>query len=150
MNGHKQLMSYCYDIATNAQENGNHPFGALLAKGTKIMMTAENTVISSGDITRHAELNLISKATQRWSHKQMNEMTLYSSTEPCAMCSGAIFWSGISSVVFGCSVQTMAKFTTGSFIVPCHHVFDYGNRQINVIGPVLEEVGASIHRGYWQ
>ncbi len=149
MKNHQTYIKKTYELARQSQNNGNHPFGALLVMDGEIISAAENTVVSSGDITQHAELNLVRQASQNWAHKDLQNATLYSSTEPCVMCSGAIFWSGISSVVYGCSAKKMAEITTGSFVVSCSHIFDFGNRTIKTIGPILEEDGATIHRGFW-
>ena len=149
MKNHQHYIKKTYQLALQSQRNGNHPFGALLVMDNQILLTAENTVLTSNDITRHAELNLVSQASQQFNHDELTNTTLYTSTEPCAMCSGAIFWSGITSVVFGCSVQRMSEITTGSFVIPCTHIFDQGTRKVNVIGPILEEDGANIHRGFW-
>lgn len=74
-----------------------HPFGAILVdkESGKVMLEATNTVFKDKDVTRHAELNLCSTASQQFTRKQLLDAILYTSTEPCAMCSGAIYWSGI-------------------------------------------------------
>ncbi len=63
-------------------------------------MEAENTVDGEQDYTGHAETNLIRKAYSQFSPKTLASGTLYTSAEPCAMCSGAIFWGGVDRVVY--------------------------------------------------
>ena len=150
MKNHQDHIKKAYQLAQSAQEHGNHPFGALLVVDGEVVLSSENTVISNNDITRHAELNLVSLATQKFTTKILKKAILYTSTEPCAMCAGAIFWSGISSVVYGCSAKKLGEIATGSFVVPCRDIFKYGNREIAVIGPLLEAQGADIHRGFWK
>ena len=83
-------------VAARARANGNHPFGALLAgPDGKVLAEAENQVVSERDPTRHAELVLVSDVARRWSSDVLAGSTLYTSTEPCAMCAGAIYWAGI-------------------------------------------------------
>ena len=78
-------------VAWRAREHGNHPFGALLVdENNQILMRAENTVNTARDCTGHAETNLVRLASQRYSPEQLARCTLHSSTEPCAMCAGAI------------------------------------------------------------
>jgi tRNA(Arg) A34 adenosine deaminase TadA len=143
------LITKTYQLAQSAQANGNHPFGALLAVDGKIVLTAENSVVTDNDVTRHAELNLVSKATQALDPATLERSILYTSTEPCAMCTGAIFWSGISKIVYGCSAVTLGEIAGGSFVVSCRELLKYGRREISVIGPILEDQGAAIHRMYW-
>src|SRR5215208_1192535 len=83
-------------VAWQARENGNHPFGAVLVdERNRVVLQAENTVVTGRDATGHAETNLVRLATQQFLPEQLMHYTLYSSTEPCAMCAGAIYWSEI-------------------------------------------------------
>ena len=79
------------DVAQLAREHGNHPFGAILVdENNEVLLQAENTVVTENDCTGHAETNLIRLATQHFSLEKLASCTLYTSTEPCAMCAGAI------------------------------------------------------------
>ena len=77
--------------------NGDHPFGALLVKDGEVVLTAVNTVNTDHDNTRHAELNLVSQAMRQFDADFLADCVLYTSTEPCAMCAGAIYWAGITA-----------------------------------------------------
>ena len=146
---HEAYIKKTYQFAISAQEKGNHPFGALLVIESRVILSAENTVITDRDITRHAELNLVSKAARELDPEKLAQSLLYTSTEPCAMCTGAIFWSGISTIVYGCSAALLGEIAGESFVVPCRDLLKYGNRSINIVGPVLENQGAAIHRSFW-
>lgn len=145
----RDLMRLCFDLALEARAKGNHPFGALLALDGRVLLTAENTVNSDHDLTRHAELNLVSQAARQIDPATLSVVTLYTSTEPCAMCAGAIYWAGIPTVVFGCAAETLGAIAGASFVVPCRHLFSFGSRKIEVIGPILAEEAAAVHRGFW-
>ena len=151
MSDHETLIRKTYQLAQSAQANGNQPFGALIAVEGRIILTAENTVVSDNDVTRHAELNLVSKATQALDSATLGRSILYTSAEPCPMCTGAIFWAGISKIVYGCSAVTLGEITGGAFVVPCRELLKYGRkeREISVLGPLLEDQGAAIHRDFW-
>ena len=146
---HEFFIKKTYQLAKSAREKGNHPFGALFVLGNKILFTAENSVNTDNDITRHAELNLVSAITQVLDAESLSQGVLYTSTEPCAMCTGAIFWAGISTIVYGCSATVLGKIAGGNFVVPCRDLLEYGKRPIKVIGPILEDQGANIHRSFW-
>jgi tRNA(Arg) A34 adenosine deaminase TadA len=101
-------------LAHQARENGNHPFGALLADGRgEVVLEAENTVLTEHDCTNHAELNLVRAASRRFAEGQLGDCTLFTSTEPCAMCAGAIYWSGIGRVVFALSGAALTVMVAG-------------------------------------
>ena len=143
------FINQTYQLALKAQSQGDHPFGSLLIIDDKVVLTSENTVVTDNDVTQHAELRLVSLASKQFSVQQLSMATLYTSTEPCAMCAGAIFWSGISKIVYGCSTEKLGEIAGGNFVVPCRDLFKFGKREINIIGPVLEEKGAEIHRNFW-
>src|SRR5215831_5405116 len=91
-------------LAHSARAHGNHPFGALLADETgAVLLEAENTVVTERDCTGHAETNLMRLASRRFGQEQLASCTLYTSTEPCAMCAGAIHWGNVGRVVYALS-----------------------------------------------
>ena len=146
---HEELIRRTIELAAAARGKGNHPFGALLVLDGRILLSAENTVNTDHDITCHAELNLVSRATRQLDPAILAQATLYTSTEPCAMCAGAIYWAAIPTVVFGCPAETLGEMAGASFVIPCRDIFGFGTRQVEVIGPILPEEAAAVHVGFW-
>lgn len=144
------------DIARRARASGNHPFGALLVGDDgDILLEAENTVITARDCTGHAETNLMRLASARFGLDILSRCTLYTSTEPCAMCSGAIYWGEINRVVYGLSEAHLYAITGSNpenlvLALPCREIFQHGQRAIEVIGPLLEEEARVVHLGFWE
>ena len=145
----EKFMQEAIDLAAQARENGNHPFGALLVLDGKVALTAENTVNTDHDVTHHAEMNLVSAAARQFSPDALSKMTLYTSTEPCAMCAGGIYWAGIRKVVYGCTAATLGEMAIGTFVVPCRDLFARGDEETVVVGPVMEETAVVVHLGFW-
>ncbi len=143
------------DVAADARCHGNHPFGALLVDAAgKFLLQAENTVLTAADCTGHAETNLIRQASAAYPPEVLRGATLYTSTEPCAMCSGAIFWSGVGRVVYALSEQGLLELVahlSGDSLLdlPCREVFARGGRPFEVIGPLLEAEARQVHAGFW-
>ncbi len=150
MKDDERLISESYELARSAAKNGNHPFGALIALGGEILAEAENTVFSDADCTCHAELNLIRRAQTTVDAATLSACTLYASTEPCAMCAGAIYWAGIRRVVFGCSAGQLRKIAGQSLEIAAGDVYVGAQESVEIVGPILEEEGAEIHRGFWK
>lgn len=101
-------------------------------------------------MTNHAEMNLVKLAAQDHDPAFLADCTLYSSTEPCAMCSGAIYWSGIGSVVFACSETRLGEIAGIGLNVPSRAVLQTGARIVTVVGPTdLEEEAAKVHMEFW-
>ena len=149
-----KLIRLTLDLARQAREHGNHPFGALLADPDgKVLLTAENTVVTDRDVTGHAETNLVKNAFNLCEADILANCSLYTSTEPCPMCSGAIFWSNIRRVVFGLSQEglyAMVGESGDELLLACREVFARGNKPIDVVGPLLEEEAKAVHIGFWQ
>jgi tRNA(Arg) A34 adenosine deaminase TadA len=149
-------MRRAFGLARLARDHGNHPFGALLADAAgEVLLEAENTVVTASDCTGHAELNLMRDASRSLDRDALASATLYTITEPCAMCSGAIYWAGESRVVFGLREGGLPALTGAdprnpALALPCRDVFACGQRPIEVIGPVLEDEARAVHEGFWE
>ncbi|MDM8526864.1 nucleoside deaminase [Anaerolineales bacterium HSG24] len=147
---HEKFMRICFELAENAIRLGNEPFGAVLVKDDQILFKAENNVNTDNDCTHHAELNLISRASQQLGANLVAQCWLYTSTEPCAMCSGAIHWAGIQGVVYGCSAEKLDEIFGSQVIIPaCIEIFARSTKPLPIIGPILETEAVAIHQRYW-
>ena len=147
---HKTCLNKSFELAQQARDKGNEPFGACLVRNGEIILCAENTVHTEGDSTGHAETNLVKKAVQSFPTSVLKESILYTSTEPCAMCAGAIYWAGIPTVVFGCSNQSLCQIAGPGLSVSCREIFSKGTKEIEVIGPMMEDEAIKVHEGFWQ
>lgn len=144
-------------LSARARANGRHPFAALvIAPSGEVLAAAENRAVGPDcDATGHAELEAVRAASRHHSPAALANSTLYSSAEPCAMCAGAIYWSGIGRVVYGLSEVRLGELTGNhpenpTLRLPCREVFARGQRAIDVIGPLLEDEAASAHADFWR
>ena len=143
-------------LAWRARQHGNHPFGAVLVdEHNQVVLEAENTVNSGRDCTGHAETNLVRLASGQFSPEELAHHTLYSSTEPCGMCAGAIHWSQIGRVVYALSeidLYGMVGPSSEHLLLPCREVFAHSKRPIEVLGPVavLEAEARAVHENFWK
>lgn len=142
-----RLLRRTFELARHAKNRGNGPYGALLAKGARIVEEAENTVgEDDGDVTCHAELNVLRKASRVYASWAMAEFTLYASTEPCAMCAGAAYFAGIGRIVYGASSKAVKELRGEGLALDCRTVFEAGSRaSVEVVGPLLEEEAMKLH-----
>lgn len=147
---HHPYIRECVRLAREAMHNGNRPFGSILVHDGEILLRAQNTVLTENDIGRHPESVLARAAASRYDADVLAESTLYTSTEPCAMCTGAIYWSGIGRVVFAVSVPKLYTIADGGLPVRCADILKQGSRQVEVIGPVLEDEAFEVHRAFWE
>lgn len=102
-------------IADAAITSGDAPYGSLLVDGQgAVLMQAHNTVRRDGDITAHPELKLARWAARELSPETAAATTMYTSCQPCGMCTGAIVRSGLGRVVFALSTEQLIEINPGS------------------------------------
>jgi len=148
----------CNEVSKESIKHGNTPFGAILvADDGSILMEQENVEVTSGDCTGHAETTLMARASRKYSKEFLSKCSLYSTFEPCAMCAGAIYWGGVSRLVYGAPETTLLALTgdnpqNPTMSLSCRDVFAAGQKNIEVIGPFrdLEEELMEVHKGYWK
>lgn len=143
------LIRQTYQLAEEAADRDDFPFGALLAIDDEVVETATNRVESDEDITAHPELILARWASRELSHMERRNATLYASTEPCPMCAGAIYWAGIGRVVFGVRA-TRAGASDAIPSISCATIFESGTGDIEVVGPINEEEGVTVQQSFWE
>ena len=97
------FMEKAIELSRLAVEHGNEPFGAVLVKDDEIVFTNENQIYTKHDPTFHAEAGLIREFCAKTGISELQEYTLYSSCEPCFMCSGAMVWVKLGRLVYGAS-----------------------------------------------
>ena len=135
MENHEPFLREAIALSKSAMERGDEPFGSVLVKDGEVILRAENSVFTGHDMTNHAEMNLVKLAAQHYDTAFLADCTLYTSTEPCAMCSGAIYWSGIGRMVFACSEARLGEIAGIGLNVPSRAVLQTGARIVTVVGP---------------
>lgn len=137
-------------LAGAARKGGCDPFGAVLVRD------ADQTVVAQGydrsvqvsDPTAHAELAVIRQFCREAQIFTLEGYTLYASAEPCIMCSGAIHWARISRVVFSVAQARLQALSGGQPKPSCASLVNAGRRQVEVVGPLLEDEGLTVFEGY--
>lgn len=151
-----ELLRRTFALANEAKRTGNTPFGALVADagGNVVDERGNEAGPPNGDPTRHAEVVSTAAAWHVLGDDGMNQATLYTSAEPCVMCAGAAYWTGIGRIVYGLPEHRLLEVTGNNpenptFALPCREVLAHGQRPITVVGPLLEDEALQPHEGYW-
>ncbi len=152
---HEALLRIAIAESQKARDAGNHPFASILVgPDGKVLMTQHNAYMPDHDMTGHAERVLMTRASTALPHELLKECTIYTSAEPCAMCAGAIYWTGLKRCVYGMTEKQLKEITGNhpenpTLDLPCEIVFAAGQRKVEVIGPILVEEAARVHEGFW-
>lgn len=89
--------------AENAFAAGEVPVGAVAVQGTRIIGRAYNQVETLKDATAHAEILALTQAAAALGDWRMEDVELFVTKEPCAMCAGACVNARVKRVVYGLS-----------------------------------------------
>ena len=135
----QDLLRKAIELAAKARAGGNPPFGSLLVgpDGT-VIAEDHNTVLTDGDITAHPELKLARWAAAHLDPGAAAGTTMYTSCQPCGMCTGAIERSGLGRVVFALSNEQLADLKPSG-----------GPPPVNLDGPALLDEARIPVEGYY-
>lgn len=101
-----ELLLRAIELAETHSADGVHgPFGAVVAREGRVVGEGWNRVVAGRDPTAHAEVVALRDAAERSGTHVLAGCTIYCSCEPCPMCLGAVYWAGISRVVYACTAQ---------------------------------------------
>jgi tRNA(adenine34) deaminase len=143
------MMQLAIDASCRALDAGNMPFGAVLAQGPRVVHTSINQQRTAncghGDITAHAEVVLVREVAERYGSGTLHGATVYASGEPCAMCSGAMFWAGAARVVYGATTPDIIAALGGPELpTRCADVLGAATPPVLVEGPLLREAAIAV------
>jgi tRNA(Arg) A34 adenosine deaminase TadA len=171
----RHFLMQAIDLSKQAVKEGNHPFGCVIVERRKVVesdgcarfvqrvvVEACNNVCTGNDPTAHAELSAVRRlgayeATRREKHEKGDDSAgthdgyeLFTSTEPCIMCCGAIYWSFlIDRIVYACPEQDLATHAGNDFLSDCRDTLRKGKREIRVQGPFYAEEAEQVHADFW-
>jgi tRNA(Arg) A34 adenosine deaminase TadA len=140
-------------VAREAAAHGHHPFGCVLVgPDDRVLMRQGNL-----DTVRHAETELARRAAAAYSPEFLWTCTLVSPGEPCAMCTGTLYWANIGRLVYGFEETKLLALTgdhpeNPTMSLSSRVVLGSGQKKIEVHGPFpeIEDELVSLHRGFWQ
>ena len=139
-------MREALEEAKLAYQENEVPIGAVLVCNGEIVARNHNRKEATNDATSHAELLCIQEASQKLVSWHLGDCVLYTTVEPCAMCSGAIINARIPTVIYA---APGIKFGTHLSVV---NILDSKkfNHNVDVTGGILEEESANLLKAFFQ
>jgi tRNA(Arg) A34 adenosine deaminase TadA len=141
---HEAHMRDAFELAREAAERGDEPFGSVLVRADTVVMTASNRVNTESDVRRHPELDLAYRACNEYESDERAEIVMYTSTEPCPMCAGGMARAGFGGVVYSVEGDEIAAFQDRDPSTRAATVLE----DTRVVGPLLNEEGRRIHEEF--
>ncbi|EOL47129.1 nucleoside deaminase [Enterococcus caccae] len=146
----EKFMKQALELAKDAAKKGNEPFGALLVKDNKVVLTGENQIHTESDPTYHAELGIIRDFCSSQKISDLSEYTLYTSCEPCCMCTGAMVWSSLGRMVYSLGHDELAEIAGFNIMIGSEEIFAKSPNRPEVAKGVLREIAMPIYINYFQ
>nr|ABQ76108.1 cytosine/adenosine deaminases [uncultured haloarchaeon] len=142
---HEAHMTEAIELAREAADRGDDPFGSVLVRDDTIVMRESNREHTESDIRRHPELHLAYRACQAYSPQERAMMAMYTSTEPCPMCAGGMTTAHFGSVIYSVGTDELAQFIGSQSPVRAEDILS-GVTEVH--GPVLNDDGRRIHQEF--
>ncbi len=145
-------MQRALELARDSVAHDWRPFSGVLVKDGKIIAEYQNQEAVLHDVTQHAETGLIAKFSPTIDRATFAQCTLYASSEPCTMCSGAIRFAGIGRVVYGVTEAQFVRvigFPPEDHVFTCREILARTAPGVKVLGPLYEAEGLAVHAAYW-
>lgn len=149
MTNDEQFMKRALELASTAAKSGNEPFGAILVKDGKIVFETQNSIHKSSDPTAHAEMSLIREFCHTNQISDLSDYTLYTSCEPCCMCSGAMVWSKLGKLVYSASHSQLQEIAGFNIMISSEEVFEKSPFRPTTHGLILNNEGTKILADYF-
>lgn len=108
----ESFMNRCIALAKISKQRGESPVGSVIVKDGQIIGEGIESVKARNDISFHSEVEAIRDACQRLGHRDLSGCVLYTTHEPCIMCSYIIRQTKISKVIFGLSTGEIGGYSS--------------------------------------
>lgn len=146
MKDNEYYMKLALKEARKAYKHNEVPVGAIIVSNGKIIAKGNNQRENSGDVTKHAELIAIRKASKKKKDWRLNDCAMYVTLFPCPMCASAIIQSRISKLVIGTSTMDLKN----KEIVNLIFLDSIKNKKIILEENVLENECSNILKSFFQ
>ncbi len=153
----QQKMIWIIELSRYNIANNGGPFAAAVFERTtgQLIATGVNLVIPTNCSVMHAEIVALIMAQQETGHSLLEQNTahsyeLFSTTEPCAMCMGAIPWAGISRLVCGARDEDARKIGFDEGDKPDNWVQNFAKRNISVVRDLCRHEASQVLEQYAQ
>ncbi|MDN5744221.1 MAG: nucleoside deaminase [Nocardioidaceae bacterium] len=103
----RRVLAQCVDLAREALEAGDEPFGSILVDHHGTRLFADRNRVAGGDHTRHPEFEIARWAAASLTADERGRATVYTSGEHCPMCAAAHAWVGLGRIVYASSTEQL-------------------------------------------
>ena len=142
----ERAMQQAIGEAKRSRQAGNKGYGALLLIGQQVVASAHDTAAMENDPSLHAEVNAIRQAVRVTGDANLSGALLFSTCEPCPMCSALAVWANVTTIVYGASIEKTAQLGKARIMLGAKEVVERSPRMVEVIGDVLAQECLDLYR----
>jgi tRNA(adenine34) deaminase len=144
MQAKEEFMQRAIELAKGSAERGDYALGAVIVKDNKIIAIGTTNLKHENDPTVHAEIVAIRNACKELNSKYLEDCILYTTCEPCPMCTSAAIWAKMKGIVFGASIEDAKNnqgksFSWRSINISCKDVLAKGSPKLELVEGFLRE-----------
>lgn len=136
---HEEYMQVCIQLGQEALAQGNPPVGSVLVHEGQIIGQGIESGKTTNDITNHAEVLAIRDAIAQGHKALLKNTSLYSTHEPCLMCSYVIRHHKIKQIIYGTEVAHIGGHTSHFNVLSTEEVPQWGPKPIIQVGVCKKE-----------
>ena len=135
----KEIMMKAIKIAEEKVDNGKHAVAAIIVKDDEIISETYTTIQRDNDPTKHAEINAIKEAAKKLNSYKLEGCWLYTTFEPCPMCSSACVWARMEGIVYGASMDDRNEKYSQRILIPAEEVLKQGTPKLKLHKDFMRE-----------
>jgi tRNA(Arg) A34 adenosine deaminase TadA len=142
----EHYMRIAIEEAKCSRTEGNKGYGAVMVFQNTILGRAHDTVFTERDPSLHAEVNAIRQAVKEFGDIDLCGAILFSTCEPCPMCTSLAVWANITTIVYGISIEETAQLGKPRIMIPSAEIIRQSPVMIEVIGDILKDECKTLYR----
>ncbi|HVA51870.1 MAG TPA: nucleoside deaminase [Pirellulales bacterium] len=135
----EDLMRLAIDQCRAGIERGESPFGCAIAVGDRLVALSHNVVLSTNDITAHAEIAALREACRAEGRIHFPDALVATTCEPCPMCTAALHWARAGKVVYGATIDDATSAGFNELRLSCHELVRLSGSRLVLASGVLPE-----------
>jgi len=139
------LMREALVQAKKALKKGEVPIGAVVVLGEEIIGRGYNQPITTKDPTAHAEIIALKEASNRLDNYRLNEAIIYTTLEPCLMCSGALVHARIKKIIFAAQDTKSGVVVNNGGLIQS----EFLNHKVSFEGGILEKEASKLLKDFF-
>lgn len=141
----EEIMAIAIEEAKASRQEGNKGYGAVVALGHQVIGKAHDTAMTERDPSLHAEINAIRQAVHTLGDTNLSGAILFTTCEPCPMCTSLAVWANLTTIVYGTSIQETAQLGKSRILVSSKEIVERSPVMLEVFGDVLRDECRSLY-----